>query len=67
LARSIFEKLIKGGFEPYILPFDHPQKGKMFRVAVGAFKDKASARYYGNKLIDMGVVEYAEPISIDIM
>ncbi len=67
LARSIFEKLIKGGFEPYILPFDHPQKGKIFRVAVGAFKDKASARYYGNKLIDMGVVEYAEPISIDIM
>jgi hypothetical protein len=67
LARSIFEKLIKGGFEPYILPFDHPQKGKIFRVAVGAFKDKASARYYGNKLIDMGVVEYAEPISIDII
>jgi general secretion pathway protein A len=67
LARSIFEKLIKGGFEPYILPFDHPQKGKIFRVAVGEFKDKASARYYGNKLIDMGVVEYAEPISIDII
>ena len=67
LARSIFEKLIKGGFEPYILPFDHPQKGKIFRVAVGKFKDKASARYYGNKLIDMGVVEYAEPISIDII
>jgi len=67
LARSVFERLIKGGFEPYILPFDHPQKGKMFRVAVGAFKDKESAKYYGKKLIDMGVVEYAEPISIDVM
>ena len=67
LARSVFERLIKGGFEPYILPFDHPQKGKMFRVAVGAFKDKESAKYYGKKLMDMGVVEYAEPISIDIM
>jgi len=67
LARSVFERLIKGGFEPYILPFDHPKKGKMFRVAVGAFKDKASAEYYGEKLLDMGVVEYAEPISIDIM
>jgi len=67
LARSVFERLIKGGFQPYILPFDHPQKGKMFRVAVGAFKDKESAKYYGQKLIDMGVVEYAEPIIIDIM
>jgi hypothetical protein len=67
LARSVFERLIKGGFQPYILPFDHPQKGKMFRVAVGAFKDKESAKYYGEKLIDMGVVEYAEPISIDVM
>jgi type II secretory pathway predicted ATPase ExeA len=67
LAQSVFERLIKGGFEPYILPFDHPQKGKMFRVAVGAFKDKESAKYYGKKLTDMGVVEYAEPISIDIM
>jgi type II secretory pathway predicted ATPase ExeA len=66
-ARSVFERLIKGGFEPYILPFDHPEKGKMFRVAVGAFKDKESAEYYGKKLLDMGVVEYAEPISIDIM
>jgi len=67
LAQSVFERMIKGGFEPYILPFDHPQKGKMFRVAVGMFKDKESAKYYGKKLIDMGVVEYAEPISIDIM
>jgi len=66
-ARSEFERLIKGGFEPYILPFDHPKKGKRFRVAVGAFKDKASAEYYGKKLLDMGLVEYAEPISIDIM
>jgi len=67
LAQSVFERMIKGGFEPYILPFDHPQKGKIFRVAVGMFKDKESAKYYGKKLIDMGVVEYAEPISIDIM
>jgi len=59
--------MIKGGFEPYILPFDDSQKGKMFRIAVGAFKDKASAEDYGEKLLDMGVVEYAEPISIDIM
>ena len=67
LARALFERMIKGGFEPYILPFEHPEKGKMFRIAVGAFKDKASAEYYGKKLLDMGVVEYAEPISIDIM
>jgi len=67
LAQSVFEGMLRGGFEPYILPFDHPQKGEMFRVAVGAFKDKESAKYYGKKLIDMGVVEYAEPISINIM
>ena len=67
LARSLFDRMIEGGFEAYILPFDHPSKGKMFRVAVGAFNDKASAEYYGKKLLDMGVVEYAEPISIDIM
>jgi len=66
-ARSVFERMIRGGFEPYILPFDHPEKGKMFRIAVGAFKDMESAKYYSQKLIDMGVVEYAEPISIDIM
>jgi len=67
LAQSVFKRMIRGGFEPYILPFDHPEKGKMFRIAVGAFKDKESAEYYGKKLIDMGVVEYAEPISIDIL
>jgi type II secretory pathway predicted ATPase ExeA len=67
LAQPVFERMIKGGFEPYILPFDHPEEGKMFRIAVGAFKDKASAKYYGKKLLDMGVVEHAEPISIDIM
>ncbi|MBW1674808.1 MAG: AAA family ATPase [Deltaproteobacteria bacterium] len=66
-AQSVFERMIRGGFEPYILPFDHPEKGEMFRIAVGAFKDKASAEDYGEKLLDMGVVEYAEPISIDIM
>jgi type II secretory pathway predicted ATPase ExeA len=67
LAQSLFDKMVEGGFEAYILPFDHSSKGKMFRVAVGAFKDKSSAEYYGKKLLDMGVVEYAEPISIDIM
>ena len=66
-AQSLFERLIKEGYETYILPFVHPQKGKLFRIAVGAFEDETSAKDYGKRLIDMGVLDYAEPISIDIM
>ena len=67
LAKALFERLMKEGYQVYILPSVHPQKGKVFRIAVGAFEDKESARNYGKKLIDRGVADYAEPISIDIM
>ena len=66
-AQSLFERLIKEDYETYILPFVHPQKGKVFRIAVGAFEDKTSAKDYGKRLIDTGVLDYAEPISIDII
>jgi general secretion pathway protein A len=66
-AQYVFRGLVSEGYEAYILPFVHPQKGKMFRIAVGAFEDKAAAREYGRKLLDMGVVDYAEAIRIDMM
>ncbi|TET58655.1 DUF2075 domain-containing protein [Candidatus Aerophobetes bacterium] len=67
LAQSLFERLIEQGYEAYILPFAHPQKGKIFRIAVGAFNTKASAKYFGERLKNTGVVDYAEVISIDMM
>jgi len=67
LAQSLFERLIEQGYEAYILPFAHPQKGKIFRIAVGAFNTGASAKYFGERLKNTGVVDYAEVISIDMM
>lgn len=67
LAQSLFEKMTKEGYEVYVLPFVHPQRGKMFRVAAGAFEDEASAKNYCKKLTDMGVAHYAEPIRVDMM
>jgi len=67
LAQSLFERLIEQGYEAYILPFAHPKKGKIFRIAVGAFNTGASAKYFGERLKNTGVVDYAEVISIDMM
>jgi len=66
LAQPLFQGLVSKGYEAYILSFVHPQQGKMFRVAVGAFEEKESAKDYGKQLLDMGVVDYAEPIRIDL-
>jgi len=66
-AQSVFKGLADEGYETYILPTVHPQNGKMFRIAVGAFQEKEAAREYANKLLDMGVVDYAEAIRIDMM
>ncbi len=66
MAQSLFERLIKEGYEVNIIPVLHSQKGKMFRVAVGAFADKGSANNYGKELIDKGVIDYSKPIRIDV-
>jgi type II secretory pathway predicted ATPase ExeA len=67
LAQSLFEKLRKDGYDAYVLPFIHPEKGKMFRVAIGAFTNKESAEQYGKKLRESRVVDYAEAIRIDMI
>ena len=66
LAQSLFVRMIGEGHEAFILPLAHPQKGKVFRVAVGAFSAEVSAKRFGKKLIDMGVVDHAEVISIEV-
>lgn len=65
LARSLFERLAAEGHEVYILPFIHAQKGKLFRVTVGAFEDRKAANRFGRKLLETGLVDYAEAIRID--
>jgi general secretion pathway protein A len=66
-AQSVFKGLVDDGYEAYILPTVHSENGKMFRIAVGAFQNQAAAKEYGKKLLDMGVVDYAEAIRIDMM
>lgn len=66
-AQSVFKGLVDDGYEAYILPTAHSQNRTMFRIAVGAFQNQTAAKEYGKKLLDMGVVDYAEAIRIDMM
>jgi general secretion pathway protein A len=65
-AQSLFEKLIQADFDSYILPFIHPRKGKMYRIAIGSFEDKKSAEKYGKELQDLGMVDYAKVIRVEM-
>jgi hypothetical protein len=64
-ALHLFEKLMKEGYEVRIFPVNDPQKGKIYRVTLGNFKDPQQAHDYRSKILKIGVSEYARVIQVD--
>ncbi|MBK5101748.1 MAG: AAA family ATPase [Desulfobacteraceae bacterium] len=65
-AQRLFQKLVREGYEAYILPVYVPQKGKIFRVTIGNFEDSKNAQNYSAKIQENKVSEYARVIQIEM-
>jgi general secretion pathway protein A len=65
-ARELFQKLIKDGYEAYIVPAYNAQKGKLFRVTVGNFKSEEKARAYASQILEKGISDYAVAIRLEM-
>jgi general secretion pathway protein A len=65
-ARALFKALLDRGYEAYILPYHDPEKGNVFRVTVGNFKDRAGAQVYAAKILKEGLSGYAKPIQVEV-
>ena len=65
-ARELFQKLIKDGYEAYIVPAYNAEKGKLFRVTVGNFESEEEARIYASRIIENGISDYAAAIRLEM-
>ena len=65
-ARELFQKLMKEGYEAYILPRYDPQKGKIFRVTLGNFVDPKNAQDYAAKIQENKVSGYARVMRVEM-
>ena len=65
-ARDLFQKLVRKGYEAYIIPFYDARKGKVFRVTVGNFKDSVEAQKFAAMMLEKGVSTSAEPIQVEM-
>jgi type II secretory pathway predicted ATPase ExeA/phage tail protein X len=65
-AFELFQKLMKGGYEVYMIPAYHPDKGKIFRLTLGTFPSLAEAEQYAAMVLDQGVSDYAEPMQLEM-
>jgi general secretion pathway protein A len=65
-ASELFQKLIKDGYEAYIVPSYNAQKGKLFRVTLGNFESEEEARAYAAWVLEKGISDYAAPIRLEM-
>jgi general secretion pathway protein A len=65
-AFELFQKLMNDGYEVYMMPARHPDKGKIFRVTVGTFPSLAEAEQYAAMVLDQDVSDYAEPVQLEM-
>jgi general secretion pathway protein A len=63
-ALNMYRELLENGYEVYILPKDDPQKGRIFRVAVGYFNSQKEAKKFATTIVRQGVSTYANPIPV---
>ena len=66
-ARELFQKLMREGYEVYIIPIYNPQKGKVFRIALGNFMSLQEAENYVAEILKKGVSKYAKTMRLKIM
>ena len=65
-AGELFQRLIKDGYEAYIVPSYNAQKGKLFRVTLGNFESEEEAREYAAWVLKNGISDYAAPIRLEM-
>jgi len=65
-ARQEFQRLSTEGYEVYILPAYDPEKGKIYRIALGNFNKLEKAQEYAATLVAKGVTSYAKPIRLEV-
>lgn len=59
-AQSLFQKLRAAGYEAYILPINHKQRGKFFRITLGNFSSRMEAEEYAGIVLKKGISKYAQ-------
>jgi len=65
-AGEMFQVLVKDGYEAYILPVYDPDKGKIFRVTLGSFKNRNEADAFAAALLRRGISDYAETVRLEM-
>jgi cell division septation protein DedD len=59
-AQSLFQKLRAVGYEAYILPINHKQRGRLFRITLGNFSSRMEAEEYAGIVLKEGISKYAQ-------
>ena len=65
-AFEMSQKLMKAGYEAYLMPANHPDRGAIYRLTLGAFKTLSEARDYAVEILDRGVSDYAKAVQLDM-
>ncbi|SPD74973.1 hypothetical protein PITCH_A400008 [uncultured Desulfobacterium sp.] len=65
-AKSLFQELLKQGYEAYLMPVYNTQKGKFFRITLGNFKTSEEAEAYAKKVMEDKVSDYAKVIQLEM-
>ena len=65
-AQTLFQELMRKGYDVYIVPAYHTHKGKVFRVTMGNFKSQQEAKDYAVEVLKKGVSNYAEAMQLEM-
>lgn len=65
-AFESFQRLLNAGYEAYMMPANHPDKGKIFRLTLGTFRSLAEAEQYAATILDQDISDYAVPVQLEM-
>lgn len=65
-AQEAFRNLLDEGYNVFIIPYNYPQKGIIYRITIGSFKNREEAKAYADEILKNAVFNYANTIQIDI-
>ncbi len=66
-AQDAFRALLDAGYDVFIVPFTSPQKGLVYRVTIGNFKDMEGAIAYGRELLQKPDFNYANAVQLEMI
>jgi hypothetical protein len=65
-AFESFQRLLNAGYEAYMMPAHHPDKGKIYRITLGMFSNLAEAEEYAVTILDEDISDYAMPVQLEM-